>query len=63
MPPPSITLTDPAEYSEDTEELGIVSIFSEVGDVMKYLRTLKGEVRKLHSAMQSTIKPEEEEKE
>jgi len=55
--PPSIALTDPAEYLEDTEELGIVSIFHEVGDIMKYLRTLKSEVRKLHSTIQSSAKP------
>jgi len=54
--PPSIILTDPAEYLEDTEELGIVSIFHEVGDIMKYLSKLKGEVRKLHSTIQNVTK-------
>lgn len=51
IPPPSIIIFDPAEYYEETEELGVVSIFHEVGDLMKYLKALKSEVHSLQSAI------------
>jgi hypothetical protein len=47
IPPPAVVLFDREEYYEETEELGVVSIFHEVGDLMKYLTTLKAEVMNL----------------
>ncbi len=35
------------EYSEDTEELGVVSIFDEVGDLARYTSSLRTEIKKL----------------
>lgn len=54
IPPPAVVLFDPAEYYEETEELGVVSIFHEVGDLMKYLATLKAEVMNLKNKIRPT---------
>ena len=51
--PPRILLYKPWEYAENTEELGVAQVFSEVGDVMKYVKALRGEVRKLHSTIRA----------
>mmetsp|Transcript_32355 Transcript_32355/g.54541 ORF Transcript_32355/g.54541 Transcript_32355/m.54541 type:complete len:832 (+) Transcript_32355:47-2542(+) len=52
-PPPRKLLYKPWEYVEDTEELGVQQVFGEVGDIMKYVKTLRGEVRKLHSTIRA----------
>lgn len=49
--PPSLVTVQTGEYYEDMEELGIVTVFHEVGEIMKYLRNLKGEVHKLRKAI------------
>jgi hypothetical protein len=51
--PPRILLYKPWEYAESTEELGVAQVFSEVGDVMKYVKALRGEVRKLHATIRA----------
>lgn len=53
VPPPRILTYKPWEYAESTEELGVAQVFGEVGDVMKYVRTLRGEVRKLHATIRA----------
>jgi hypothetical protein len=52
-PPPRLLLYKPWEYAENTEELGVAQVFSEVGDMMKYVKTLRGEVRKLHATIRA----------
>ena len=52
-PPPRILLYKPWEYVESTEELGVAQVFSEVGDVMRYVKTLRGEVRKLNATVRA----------
>ena len=56
VPPPRILQYKAWEYTEDTEELGVQQVFSEVGDMMKYVKTLRGEVRKLHATIR-TLQP------
>lgn len=51
--PPKLKLFKQWEYSEDTEEMGLSQVFTEVGDLMKYMRNLKGEVRKLHGTIRA----------
>ena len=51
--PPKLLLYKPWEYAEDSEELGVQQVFGEVGDIMKYVRTLRGEVRKLHATIRA----------
>jgi hypothetical protein len=51
--PPRLKAYQSWEYTEDTEELGLAQVFSEVGDLMKYMRSLRGEVRKLHGTMRA----------
>ena len=51
--PPRLLLYKPWEYCEDLEELGVQQVFSEVGEVMKYVKTLRGEVRKLHATIRA----------
>jgi hypothetical protein len=52
-PPPKVRLYQKWEYAEDTEELGLSQVFGEVGDVMTYVKTLRGEVRKLHATIRA----------
>ena len=40
------------EYQESTEELGVVSIFDEVGDLSKYLNTFRQELRQLERTIE-----------
>lgn len=44
------------EYSEDIEEVGLQCMYGEVGDLMSYLKTLKGEVDRLQSSIRSLSK-------
>ncbi len=53
VPPPRLKIFKQWEYSEDTEELGVAQVFAEVGDLMKYMKALRGEVRKLHGTMRA----------
>jgi hypothetical protein len=41
------------EYSEDTEELGVVSIFDEVGDLARYTNSLRTEIKKLQFTIEN----------
>lgn len=49
IPPPKIAFQEPWEYLEDFEELGLTTMFHEVGDLARFMRNLKSEVRNLHS--------------
>lgn len=47
--PPKLLNYKQWEYFEDTEELGVKQVFGEVGEVMKYVTTLRQEIRTLHA--------------
>jgi hypothetical protein len=51
VPPPKIYLRSPWEYSESTEERGIVSVYDEVGDLCKYMDTIRNEIRNIRLSM------------
>ena len=53
--PPTIQLIENSEYIESIEEIGMLTLFSEVGDLMKYVKSLKTEVRKLYSTVKTVI--------
>ncbi len=43
------------EYCENSDELGIKTLYDEVGDMMVYLRSLKGEMRQLNQNFRSFV--------
>lgn len=51
VPPPRIYLRPAWEYSESTEERGIVSVYDEVGDLCKYMDTIRREIRNIRISM------------
>ncbi len=53
IPLPRVLLYKHWEYAEDIEELSILHLYGEVGDMMAYLRTLKEEIRKLNGAIKT----------
>jgi hypothetical protein len=50
-PIPSLTAVQSWEYTEDIEETGIISVFEELGNVAKYVNSLRREVRSLTQSM------------
>jgi hypothetical protein len=53
IPLPRVLLYKHWEYAEDVEELSMVHLYGEVGDMVLYLRTLKEEIRKLNGTIKS----------
>jgi hypothetical protein len=51
VPPPKLYLRPSWEYSESTEERGIVSVYDEVGDLCKYMDTIRNEIRNIRISM------------
>lgn len=58
VPLPKLLVYNHWEYAEDIEELAVNSLFTEVGDMMKYLKSLKGEIRKLNATIRATTATE-----
>lgn len=50
---PKLLIYKKWEYVEDIEELSIVHLYGEVGDMMKYIKSLKGEIRKLNTSIRT----------
>ncbi|RYH23189.1 hypothetical protein EON65_18140 [archaeon] len=53
LPPPRVYRHPRFEFADDIEEVGVGSLFSEVGSMMTYVRTLKQEVDRLNGTMRS----------
>jgi len=51
VPPPKIYLRPSWMYSESTEERGIVSVYDEVGDLCKYMDSIRKEIRNIRISM------------
>ena len=45
--PPKFIVHNSWEYTEDSEELSVVGMYDEIGDLAKYVDTLRGEVRRI----------------
>jgi hypothetical protein len=58
VPLPRLFFVRPWEYQDDMEELSMTHLYLEVNEMMKYVRTLKGEIRKLHTQMKATQETE-----
>ena len=43
------------EYCEHVEDLGVKTLYDEVGDLMSYMRTIREEVRKLNTQFKSFV--------
>jgi len=51
VPPPKLYLPPSWVYSESTEERGIVSVYDEVGDLCKYMDSIRKEIRNIRISM------------
>ena len=45
--PPSYLILQPWEYTEDLEELSVVGMYDEIGDLAKYVNALRGEIKRI----------------
>lgn len=54
VPLPRLFFYQPWEYQEEMEELSTKHLYTETSEMMKYIRTLKTEVRKLYTQMKQT---------
>lgn len=52
-PPPELIRMEAWEYTEDTEEQGIVSVYDEVGHLARYINSLRSEIRNLESTVKA----------
>jgi hypothetical protein len=59
VPLPKILTYSQWEYTEDLEESSLSYLFDEVGDMMKYLKNVKQEVRKLHATVKAVTQANE----
>ena len=46
--PPSFLILRPWEYTEDLEDLSVVGMYDEIGDLAKYVNALRGEIKRIH---------------
>jgi hypothetical protein len=53
VPVPRLFFVPPWEYREEVESLSTSHLYLEVNEMMKYVRSLKNEIRKLHTQMKS----------
>lgn len=53
VPLPRMMLIPPWEYREDVDDLAMMHMYGEVGNMMKYLRSLRGEIRKLNGTIRA----------
>jgi hypothetical protein len=51
VPPPGLSTVRVWEFSEVTEDLGVTSLFDEVGELSSYVMSLRSEVKKLNKAV------------
>lgn len=53
VPLPRLTNVPVWEYHEDVDEMAMMHMYGEVGNMMKYLRSLRGEIRKLNGTIRA----------
>lgn len=53
VPLPRITQVPAWEYRENVDDLAMMHMYGEVGNMMKYLRSLRGEIRKLNGTIRA----------
>lgn len=53
VPLPRLLRIHPWEYHEEVDELAMMHMYGEVGNMMKYLRSLRGEIRKLNGTIRA----------
>jgi hypothetical protein len=50
---PKMLKFQPWEYTEDIDEFSMITMYGEVGNMMKYLRNMKDEIRKLNGTIRA----------
>lgn len=67
--PPSFLILQPWEYTEDLEELSVIGMYDEIGDLAKYVSALRGEIKRIQNVIKDVaengfvIKKEEKKEE